>query len=562
MFPTLKEGILSTPEWLTSFFSKFMLGSDEINEIYKFHPQNEFRFHNIIHAFKNKNHSIGCFTGAGISIPYEFPSWGTFLKNASKEMGYFSEVKQDIEDFKFPEVAQKLEHFNSNLFEEIVKRTFSHSRIKRKLLGVGAFLPFIPFNYLITTNFDYVLEGIYDLAGLEIKPIIFGANAEYARAAVSENLLPLLKIHGEYLHDRILTKEQYDKYYYKDSTLNKQLIELFSTISFLFVGFSLQDENIRIALKEARKVNNSPRHYIILYAHDEQEALERDNYYLDLGVYPIWYLKNHEFAETILGNIGGFLGKTDEFLRISVGFTHNHLIGTTPLIEELIKERPRCHVYKMAYIYSLMDLDWSKIYEPGYLNEAFSRMDRAIGITGNIAEAYYWKGVLNYQRYDIDKSILNFSIAIEHADLDEIKGIFFLQRGLTYLSLKCEPQKALQDFIESLNYLSDKNNELVEAINFYILLIDTKIEKEKAERKFQEILNTNFFIKEVPEVWKWMNFLNKWIGSSKTIKILRLGFVPSGRIGKLAVRTVIWIGKIGLINKIERYKAKKELKNN
>jgi hypothetical protein len=471
-YPFNLSASIENPQWVIDFFSNFYISPD-INfweEIISIHPQNKIRLDELLTIIQNKPFPIGAFAGAGISKSYAMPTWGEFLTDAAKQMDAEGYIDQMLAECRYPEAAQVLEDHDADSFEDIIRKKFSHQQIVPQLLGVGSLLPFLPFDYLITTNFDNILEAIYHLAGMTINPVIYGAHPSFARAAQMEKMLPLLKIHGDYLNGRILTQRQYEKSYGKDSPLYSHLVDIFSTISFLFIGFSFTDVEIKEALKEAKAKSNIP-HFVIIKANSREYALENDLSLTDLGVYPIWHTGDHTQASKILGHFVNYLRK--DFILGGLGICLSHkgvLNNTLEDCEALLAERPGCHPYQLAYVNSLLSSVNSTSAE-GFdeISEHIARIDKAIGRQTVSAEAYELRALLNLQRFSFDESYNDLTKAIKHGTTEP--GSVYALRGVINLHYKLNSKEAKEDFITALTFSKHMEPPLRQTVEFYLVTI-------------------------------------------------------------------------------------------
>lgn len=93
---------------------------------------------------------------------------------------------------------------------------------------------------VITTNYDNLIEKVF-----EFTPLI-GNNI-----LLSNPYGSVYKIHGSYDHpeDIIITKKDYDRFDSKYELIRAQLLSLFINNPIIFLGYSIQDENIKSLLK-------------------------------------------------------------------------------------------------------------------------------------------------------------------------------------------------------------------------------------------------------------------------------------------------------------------------
>ncbi|MBN8566292.1 MAG: SIR2 family protein [Flavobacteriales bacterium] len=132
-------------------------------------------------------------------------------------------------------------------------------------------IPDFKWKAIFTTNYDAIIETSYHLNknSLQvIRPI--SKNTPRIQIFTSEDVLPYYKLHGSIndIADQeaplILTPDQFVKYESKRDNLFRELQELMINHTFIFVGFGMQDSDIRIILNKLDESHSSRvRSYII-----------------------------------------------------------------------------------------------------------------------------------------------------------------------------------------------------------------------------------------------------------------------------------------------------------
>jgi hypothetical protein len=130
--------------------------------------------------------------------------------------------------------------------------TFELIRLLRECLHVrvarpgAAHMEFaqLPFEQVITTNFDFLLEYAYHEVGKSCLPV------------VDEDLLPfkqsngetrLIKMHGDLNHPSLLvmTEDDYDGFCANRERMFQEITHLLSANTVLFIGYSIDDPDFR-----------------------------------------------------------------------------------------------------------------------------------------------------------------------------------------------------------------------------------------------------------------------------------------------------------------------------
>ena len=239
------------------------------------------------------------FVGAGMSKPSGFPMWGAFLRDlAHNDPPVLDKVEAAIEAGRFSDAAQVIsDDLDENMLAEQIENYFAAQifdphgpvRLIPELFKLGC----------VTTNFDHVLEKVYEDNAHNFTQVFAGSDVLHApkEAASGENVL--FKIHGTATsaNGRVLTTAEYSQAYGNQSTVPGTLNYLISNRSLLFMGCSLTTDRTIIALQEIKKLNgvHALRHYAFLADPGQQNRTARHTELIKAEIHPIWYpVENHE----------------------------------------------------------------------------------------------------------------------------------------------------------------------------------------------------------------------------------------------------------------------------
>ncbi|MCX2430385.1 SIR2 family NAD-dependent protein deacylase [Pedobacter sp. GR22-10] len=103
----------------------------------------------------------------------------------------------------------------------------------------------LPFQTVATTNFDFLLEQAYSLLQRYCRPVI--EEEQLAIANGDSNEIALFKIHGDLHHPKriVATEEDYDGFLNRYPMLSTYLANLFISKTIIFIGYSLDDPDLR-----------------------------------------------------------------------------------------------------------------------------------------------------------------------------------------------------------------------------------------------------------------------------------------------------------------------------
>lgn len=254
------------------------------------------------------------FVGAGMSKSAGLPDWKEYLLNLCDEAGLSQEairerleIQSDYEGAMY-EIIQRL---SLNRFERDFERTF---RVPDAISGAVTLLPKLFDCSVVTTNFDRVLERVYenDVKAFEEKVTGRGrANAFFRAIPAGQRYL--LKLHGniDNAAERVLNQDEYAAAYGNEGDVNmtfplpKLLKRLFTSYSFIFIGCSLSaDRTIQTFMRVAGEegADSLPHHYALIPCPSDRDKKRIiDQRLADAHITPLWYPEGeHESVEQIL----------------------------------------------------------------------------------------------------------------------------------------------------------------------------------------------------------------------------------------------------------------------
>ncbi|MBC6005045.1 SIR2 family protein [Paeniclostridium sp. NSJ-45] len=227
---------------------------------------------------KYNNHPV-LFIGTGMSLRYlkDSYTWDGLLSKISYDLtedeNYYLDLKSECKEgkkYRYNKIASKLENeFNkevrknksekfkevNDIFYENMKKNISLSRFKiyvTKLLSQVDFKPEMEHELtelkkvrknigsIITTNYDKLIEQVF-----EFKPLVGND------ILLSNPYGSLYKIHGCISDPSkiVITEDDYNEFNEKYELIRAQLLSLFIHNPIIFIGYSLDDENIKSLLK-------------------------------------------------------------------------------------------------------------------------------------------------------------------------------------------------------------------------------------------------------------------------------------------------------------------------
>lgn len=199
-----------------------------------------------------KTNNIIPYIGAGISVLSEketyYPLWNHFLNNTLHEFCPNID-KEEFDKLKVEDKASLLiEEMGKITFGEHLKEIYGEQHLEDSNLDLSKTAAYLipsifPNSLIITTNYDHVIEKMYQLHS-KLLTVAHPHHHEALNRALRENNLLLFKIHGDICEpfgSIILTKQQYDEAY-SDTSLTASLASVFRGKSLLFLGCCLGED--------------------------------------------------------------------------------------------------------------------------------------------------------------------------------------------------------------------------------------------------------------------------------------------------------------------------------
>lgn len=241
------------------------------------------------------------FVGAGMSRSAGLPDWRGYLLGKCAAAGIDQAVMEKrLDAGEYEQVMTEIvEKLTTSVFERDFERDFA---TPEEIKGPVSLLPALFDCTVVTTNFDRVLERVYELGGKAFSEKCSGRGRTDAFfRAIPAGDRHLLKLHGniDTSAERILSRDEYDAAYGNTGDVNmtfplpKILDRLFSSYSLLFLGCSLTaDRTIQTFMRVVanRTAQTMPRHYALLSAPDNPDTRRLlDQRLADANITPLWY---------------------------------------------------------------------------------------------------------------------------------------------------------------------------------------------------------------------------------------------------------------------------------
>ena len=219
------------------------------------------------------------FAGAGLSKASGFVDWKELLDDLAKEIDLDVEKESDL-----VEVAQfycNEKSSRNEINEKILNRFVTETQESESI----QILAKLPIRIFWTTNYDHLIEDTLRKYG---KRVDIKLTPESLALNLTGNDAIVYKMHGDYSNPAscVIIKDDYELYNEKRQLFTTTLQGDLVSKTFLFIGFSFQDPNLRYILSRIRILldKNRRTHYLLLKKLQESDYVgHKDDYFYDLN---------------------------------------------------------------------------------------------------------------------------------------------------------------------------------------------------------------------------------------------------------------------------------------
>lgn len=268
--------------------------------------RNEWRFEQLVELLAAEE--VVPFIGAGISSGGGFPTWANHLRQQGRTAGIPKQrVEAWLEAGEYETVIAEIERLHGrDVFTQEIKDVFGK---RGQIQNITLLISELFNDTLITTNYDRLLELVYDTGGASRIQMISGTTST---DLPDPNKVTLIKIHGDFADPGhcILSKAQYDAAYGEagldlQRPVPKTLARYYCNNSLLFLGCNLRNDRTLQVFQAAKAAADDvmlPSHFSLEQAPEKVADLTARNAELSrLGITAIWYpWKQYQYVDNIL----------------------------------------------------------------------------------------------------------------------------------------------------------------------------------------------------------------------------------------------------------------------
>lgn len=225
-------------------------------------------FRRIVDA--SQNNSLTFFVGAGVSAVSGAPKWSDLIEAMCNELGCTPKSSYISDEYlRIPQMFYYSINQDNEKYYSFITRCFEKSKLYPNIIH-KMLLCFNPCSF-ITTNFDELLEEAAVQSAQGFKSI--ACDTEISSINGDRYIL---KLHGDLNHRNIVFKEEdYLNYSENFKLIETVLKAIFSMNTVVFIGYGLNDYNIKLILNWAKTLLkdqfNEP-----IFIHTGSEELSRE----------------------------------------------------------------------------------------------------------------------------------------------------------------------------------------------------------------------------------------------------------------------------------------------
>jgi hypothetical protein len=226
------------------------------------------------------NNKLVLFIGAGVSANSGLPLWKDLIEKIKKKIKISDDLNDNLK------IAQY--YYNSrgekeyyDFFKEELDVEVSPNNIHEVLLDMNPC-------HIITTNYDDLIEKEARKKGMFYDVVSKDTDLPY-----TPNNKMIIKMHGDFKNRNIVFKEDdYLSYSNNFRLIENYIKSLFSTNIVLFVGYSLEDANVKLIFQWIKDIlgKDLPKPYFLKIDNIDSEIdINEFEYYKNKGINILYY---------------------------------------------------------------------------------------------------------------------------------------------------------------------------------------------------------------------------------------------------------------------------------
>ena len=208
-------------------------------------------------AIKRKN--VILFVGAGVSKNLGLPNFSELIDKVAELLGYDPEIFKSLSNYQSLLEYYKIKKKSIGELRSDMDSKWHKSDIKIEESEIHELLVKLGFPIIYTTNYDKWLERAFDYYDKKYTKIVNVKDFIEIRDGVTQ----IIKFHGDFSDDDsiVLTESSYFERLEFSSPLDIKLRSDILGKTILFIGYSLEDINMRLLIYKLNKIWSEYKEY-------------------------------------------------------------------------------------------------------------------------------------------------------------------------------------------------------------------------------------------------------------------------------------------------------------
>ena len=261
----------------------------------------------------SQNNALSFFVGAGVSALSNAPTWKTLTNAICDKLGhqkkdeYSSDEYLQIPQMLYYSLGENKSEYNRFIKEQLHSADLIPNEIHRKMMDLN------PASF-ITTNYDTLIE---DAALVHCKSYKTVACDESVPKIYGDSFI--LKVHGDFSNNNFVLKEEdylnYSENFKLIETLTKSI---FSTNTVVFIGYGLNDYNIKLIVNWAKSLlKDNFLEPIFVYTGDHILTNDELVYHKSKGLTVIEWYKLISYPSDYLSRYKAFFDALNKLFKLT-----------------------------------------------------------------------------------------------------------------------------------------------------------------------------------------------------------------------------------------------------
>ncbi|WP_294531686.1 SIR2 family protein [uncultured Bacteroides sp.] len=199
------------------------------------------------------------FVGAGLSKNIGLPTFSELIDEVAKKMGYDADLFKSFSNFQSLVEFYQIKQKSIGELRSYMDQKWHNPNIHIEKSEIHKLIVDLDFPIIYTTNYDYWLEKAFEYYNKSFTKIVNVKDF----ADIQDGTTQIVKFHGDFSDDSsiVLTESSYFERLDFSSPLDIKLRSDMLGKTILFIGYSLEDINMRFLIYKLNKIWENYKEY-------------------------------------------------------------------------------------------------------------------------------------------------------------------------------------------------------------------------------------------------------------------------------------------------------------